>query len=296
MGNLKEILLVLPVKFRTEATRLFGEKKVEELRLRGGQVLHYVDNNGEYPLKTDIIRVEDLDFVVARASEYSVHTVREQIVRGYITMSGGHRLGLCGSGVMEGGRIVNLRRISSISIRVAQEYRGISAEVLPKIKYGDSLYNTIVVSSPGCGKTTLLRDLVRSVSSGIGIKSQRVGLVDERSEIAGLCQGIPTFDLGSSTDILEGCSKSLGMVFLLRSMNPQILAVDEITSEEDVKALSQVVGCGVKLLVTAHGKDKCDLFVRSSYRRLMDLKIFEKIILIQQHHGQRKYVVEDLLC
>lgn len=292
---MKEIVHVLPCGWRKEVTSVMGHGVVEELRLRSGQALHYITEEGEKSLPY-IVTPSDLEYVLARASGYSMHSVQEQIARGFLTMEGGHRIGLCGTAVIEQGRVKTIRHVSSLAIRVASEYKDTARDVVPHLKNNSSIYNTLILSPPGRGKTTLLRDVIRAISSGEGVTPQRVGVVDERSEIAGMQQGIRRFDLGQRCDVLEQCPKKMGLLFLLRSMNPQVLAVDEITEPEDVAALTHVFGCGVKLLVTAHGDTLEDLYARPCYRALMEEKIFQKLVRIHKSKNRREYIVEDLPC
>lgn len=292
---MKDLLSILPLSFRKEVAPILNSENVEELRLRCGQPLHYVNHLGEFPFSSQVTH-SDLDFVLARACEYSLHAVQEQINRGFLTMSGGHRIGICGSAVMEQGDIKTLRPVSSLSIRIAKEYPDISSTIIPQIKKNHLIYNTLILSPPSLGKTTLLRDLIRNLSNGKGITPQRVGVVDERCEIAALHHAQPLFDVGSRTDVLENCPKALGLLFLLRSMNPQILAVDEITTPQDVDAMTHVWGCGVSLLATIHGESKQELMTRPLFQKWKALHLFQKIITIEKRKGTRFYTVEDLPC
>lgn len=291
---MNEILNVIPPNFRPLLQTYLAKNTLEEIRFRCGQVVSVVESTEETPLSSEIVSSGHLDYILARASDFSLHAVQDQIARGFLSIQGGHRLGLCGTAVMEQGTLQTLRNISSISLRIAKEYPGISRKILPQLFSPQGMDHCLILSPPGKGKTTLLRDIIRSLSNGQAVPPQRVALLDERSEIAGIQHGIPRFDLGVRTDVLNACPKSLGMMFLVRSMNPQILAVDEITAKEDVDALEQVAGCGVCLLVTAHGRGKEDLFLRPNYKRLMNLGIFKKLVSISTKQGHRHYSVEVL--
>lgn len=292
---MENILNVLPPRFKPELEPFLKNQSLEEIRFRNGVHIHTLLNERETTLQNHITKPEDLDYILNRACEYSLHAVHGQITQGYLTMSGGNRMGLCGTVVMEQGKVKAIRRLSSISIRIAHECKGISRNIVGKLQNSDgTLANTLIISPPGKGKTTLLRDIIRAISSGEGIPPHRISLVDERSEIAALHQGTPTFDLGSRTDILEGIPKAHGLLFLLRSMNPQVLAVDEITATEDINALTHVTGCGVKLLASTHANDKNDLFTRPIYEKMMNLKLFQKLILIKPSTTGRQYFVEEL--
>lgn len=291
---MEEIINLLPSTFRPVVAVALGQYQVEELRLRSGQKASFVTDMGEFFLDTPQISPEDLEEILSRACDFSIHAVQEQIARGFLTMTGGHRLGLCGTAVMEGDRILTLRNLSSLSLRFARAFPGISTKLLPGLWDKEGFSNTLILSPAGAGKSTLLRDIIRGITCGEGIEPLRVALVDERGEIAGMRQGMPGFDLGCGCDVLEGCPKALGLIALLRSMNPQILAVDEITAPQDVEAMTQVSGCGVKLLATAHGSSKNDLLQRPTYRLLFQQNIFTKLLFIRKHNGRREYVVEAL--
>lgn len=286
-------LLPTPLRQRVQALSRERRARVEELRLRRGRPLFVLAPQGEEPLADTAVTGRDLETVLELASASSVHTVMEQIKNGFVAVQGGHRLGLCGTGVMEGGRLVNLRELSSISLRVAREFKGLSGDVLPKLWGGQGLESTLILSPPGGGKTTLLRDLIRAISSGEGCPPRRVGVADERGELAAVAGGMPTLDVGPRTDVMNACPKEIGLMTLLRGMNPQVLAVDEVTAPEDVAVMLQAAGCGVTLLATAHGGTLADLDRRPLYRELMAQGAFGRLVLIWGTGEERRYTVTD---
>ncbi len=186
----------------------------------------------------------------------------------------------------------NFLHLSSVNLRIAREKPGVGKGLLPRLLEGRTMKNTLILSPPGNGKTTLLRDLIRQLSDGP--QALRVGLVDERGEVAALYHGVPQMNVGTRTDVIDGCLKSVGLLLLLRSMNPNVLAVDEITAPEDVDALTMAANCGVSLLATAHGGDRGDLERRPLYRRLLEQGIFRLLLRIELSGGQRIYRVEAL--
>lgn len=287
---------VLPPRLRRAVLTLsLGERsRVEEIRLRLGQPPSVVLSGGEKFLVADPVTPQELDGVLELASRASVHAVMDQIRRGYITIQGGHRLGLCGTAVMKGGELHALRRLSSANLRIARQVPGVAGEVLPQLMEEDGLCSTLILAPPGLGKTTLLRDIIRGLSNGEGVMPQRVGLADERGEVAALGDGIPQLDVGGRTDVVEGCPKDRGLLLLLRGMNPQVLAVDEITAPEDVTAILQAVGCGVTMLATAHGIGIEDLRRRPLYRQLLEAGVFRRLVTIGRVNGLRHYRVEGL--
>lgn len=288
---------VLPLSLRGAALALSEDKqgRAEELRLRVGWPMTAVLPQGELSLGTNPVTDRDLEQLLELASRASVHTVADQLRRGYLTVEGGHRVGLCGTPVLREGQIHGLGRLSSAAIRVARQVTGAAAPVERDLLGPDeTLCSTLILAPPGAGKTTLLRDLIRLASDGVGMVPQRVAVADERGEVAALWNGVPQLDVGERTDVLEGCPKAQALMMLLRAMNPQVLAADEITAPEDVAALISAAGCGVKLLATAHGRDREDLSRRPLYRELMEAKVFERLLLIYTEHGRRSYQVEVL--
>lgn len=293
-----EAAALLPFEFRQAAFGMQDAEKarIEEFRLRLGRPLMVSDLNGEYPVRGCETRLEpsDLGTVLEIASQASAHTVLDRVKSGFVTIKGGHRVGICGSAVVKDGEIYNLRQISSMSIRIAKEVPDAAAGVLPELVEGGVLQSTLVLSPPGMGKTTLLRDLIRRVSDGVGVLPRRVGVADERGELAAMYDGFPQVSIGARTDVVDGCTKAAALTMLLRGMNPQVLAADEITAAADVSGMEAAAGCGVTLLCTAHGGSASDLWTRPLYRRLMEAKLFQKVVLIRLIDARRHYQVLDL--
>ncbi|MBS7402368.1 MAG: stage III sporulation protein AB [Oscillospiraceae bacterium] len=291
-GEFQKALKLLPSEMRAAASRLpeSVSSRVEEFRLRVDRPICAVIGERETPLEDKVyITQAELQMVLEIATRASVHSYADSIRQGYVTAEGGLRLGLCGMAVTEGGSITALRRLSSICIRIPHEKQGCADGVFSRLTEG-GFASTLIVSPPGGGKTTLLRELVRLLSDG----GSRVSLVDERCEVAGCFEGRPCFDVGAGTDVLTAAPKSEGVFLLLRAMNPRIIAFDEITSPLDIEAADAAANCGVSLLTTAHAAGLDELFERPLYQRLLERRIFKHAVLIRNDDGRRSYFVEDL--
>ena len=286
----------LPQRLRQEALSLpAGDRaRAEELRLRAGWPMTAVLPEGERPLGGPPVEGRELEQLVEIASRASLHTVLDQVRRGYLTFEGGHRIGLCGTAALREGEIHALRAISSADLRIARQVKGAAAPVLDGLCPGGRLADTLILAPPGLGKTTLLRDVIRSVSEGEGCTPLRVSLADERGEVAAMYSGRPQLEVGRRTDVAEGCPKAQGLMLLLRAMNPQVLAVDEITAPEDVGALIAAAGCGVTLLATAHGEGRAGLERRPLYRPLLDEGLFRFLVRIRREGERRIHTIEEL--
>ncbi len=267
-------------------------KELMEIRLRVNEPLIFVFSQGDYFISPVIGLVEQkeeayivtpsdvkstLDFI----SDYSLYAYEDEIRQGFITVKGGHRVGLAGQVVLDRGRVRSVKHISFINIRVSHQVRGCGEEVLPYLIKNERLLHTLIISPPGCGKTTLLRDVIRLLSDGNSYaKGMSVGVVDERSEIAACHMGIPQNDVGIRTDILDCCPKAEGMLMLLRSMNPRVIAVDEIGGREDIDAISYVINCGCGILATVHGDSIDDIRNKPVLRKLVEEKVFSRYIVL----------------
>ena len=271
--------------------------QAEEIRLRAGKCASVLLSEGEFITGTRPVTQEDLNRVVEIATGASVYSVRDTVKAGYITAKGGYRIGLCGSAVVVNGETDGFRELSSLSVRIPGEVKGVACGVMSQIVKEGRFGSALIISPPGGGKTTLLRDCVRMLSDGdaeLGLKGMRVALADERGEIACLHRGVPQRDVGIHTDIAEGIPKAQAVMLLLRAMNPQIIAMDEITAPEDISAIQSCANCGVKLIATAHAESVDDLKSRKMYLSLLDSGIFENIVFITKHGSKRSFRVEKL--
>lgn len=273
-------------------------KNLEEIRIRAEKPLiiqkkgqdYFVNYDGTlttYLKKSVIIQKEEIGRILQLMSNYSIYAIEEELKQGFLTLKGGHRVGFAGRGVVEDNKIKILKNISSLNIRIAREVKGCALEVVKKI-YKDGIKHTLIVSPPGCGKTTMLRDIIRILSIGfidMELKGYKIGVVDERSEIAGCYLGVPQRDVGIRTDVLDACPKAQGMVMLLRSMSPEIIAVDEIGSIDDSRAIEDAINSGVKVIATAHGDNINEIIKKSGIRNLVRENLFEKIVILNRKNG-----------
>lgn len=294
---LAEVSAILPVAIADCLMRLSKEKQsvVEEIRLRRGHPASIVLPAREESLMVEPVTERDLREVLERATNSSAHTVLGQMKNGFVTLKGGHRIGLCGTVSCKEDGGVLLRHISSLAIRVARAVEGRADELMSKLVENENFMSTLILGAPGSGKTTLLRDVVRAISDGAGICPMRVGVADERGEIAAMWKGEPQFYLGERTDVLDGCSKAMALSVLLRTMNPQVVVADEITHPDDVRAISEAAGCGTALLVTAHAGSLADLYRRPVYRAMLELGVFRRAVVLSRCDGIRKAEVEVLV-
>ena len=260
------------------------EENLQEIRIRINRPillkLKNIDILIEYIVTENVIMQ-----IVERICENSIYAYKNQISEGFITVNGGHRIGITGTAEIEQAKIINIKYISSLNIRIAREIKGASNKLLKEIinQEENNIYNTLIVSPPGKGKTTILRDAIRQISNGIkeiNFKGKTCGVVDERGELAACFRGIPQNDIGIRTDVIENVSKSQGIRMLIRSMSPQVIACDEIGSKEDVQAIKYAFTSGVKGIFTMHGGNLQDIKRNPDIDDLIKLGLIEKIFIL----------------
>ena len=287
----EQAVMLLPTKFRAAARALSTEQKsaVEELRLRVVFGLSAVIAGKEISLQRGASQDDILD-TVARAAQGSLHSVSDSIARGFVTAPGGHRVGVCGTAIVENGQICGMRSFTSVSVRISKELKGIGTELYKRFVSGGLLRSTLIIAPPGVGKTSLLGDLVRLISEG----GLRVGVADERKEISGWGDdpNTPSFDLGGQTDVLCGAPKAEGALMLLRTMSPAVIAMDEITDPADIAAAEKIAYCGVALYATIHASCTGELRRRRGHEGIE--RIFERRVVIERRaDGRRRYLLEE---
>ena len=253
---------------------------LQEIRLRAGYpvILLYAGKEKILPMKaTERIIRETLEYV----SNYSLYAYENELKQGFITIEGGHRVGMAGQVLIENGRVKNLKYISSLNIRVSHEIIGCADKLFPYITNNKQMFHTLIISPPRCGKTTLLRDMIRQISDGNEyVQGCTVGVVDERSELAGCYQGVPQNQMGMRTDVLDGCPKAEGMLMLVRSMSPQVIAIDEIGDPEEVQAIKYAMYCGCKMIATVHGESLEDLQRKPLLEQMIREQCFERYVVL----------------
>ncbi len=287
-GLWRERLAALPQKelARMEEVRLKPEQPVV-LRLHQGEVLVGQEGRLAYdPVLAPVLSGEDFRKAVLLITDSSFYALEEELRRGYITLPGGHRAGITGRAVLEKGVVRTLREISGVNIRLARHIPGLALPLLPWLfDAKGALCQTLLVSPPRAGKTTMLRDLACLLSDGAYGSPFTCGIVDERSELAAVRQGIPQLPIGLHSDVLDGCPKAEGLMMLLRSMSPQVLFCDEIGRDEDVIAIREAAHAGVKVIATAHGADPEELSRRPALATLLESKAFTRIVILSRRLG-----------
>ena len=292
---------LLPVRYQRAALAVPDWQKAvcEELRLRVGHPVTVLLPEGEAFMEKEMPRTAvtqgDLEQLCDTVTGYSRYAACDTLGLGYLTAKGGFRIGLCGTTVMQNGEIINMRDFSSAVIRISRERHGLAEDLLPQLIEDGRFHSTLIYSPPGGGKTTLLRDLIALLSDGTArSRAFRVAVADERGEIAVKYLGKPQMAVGCHTDVIDGCPKALAIPILLRSANPQIIAVDEITQKEDLTAMACVANCGVSFLATIHAADKEELLGKPLFSGLTEMSVFERGIRITCREGNRHYEVEKL--
>lgn len=247
MRNLESIFKKLPVNIGEKIRALPSDiiDSLEEIRIRAGSSIRIISGGREFVTDSILIDCDILNRILNSLLSHSYYAYEEELARGYITIEGGHRVGICGRAVLDRGRVHLIKDISSVNIRCGREIIGIAEP----LKNDITDQNVLVISPPGCGKTTLLRDITRLLSSS----GRQVSVCDERSEIAGTYLGQSSYDLGPRTDILDGCPKAEGMMMLIRSMGPDVIVTDEIGREEDAAAIEAALCAGINIVASVHG-------------------------------------------
>lgn len=300
----EEILMLFPEGSRDrwrEVAKM--ARRLQEIRLRACLPLSILVDNREYFVDRQgrIVDIpgeaarplpEELENLLGHLCKYSIYAFADEIRQGFLTVQGGHRVGLAGQVILDGeGRIKNMKYIRYLNIRIAHQIRGAADALMPCLYEDGQVMSTLLISPPGGGKTTMLRDIIRQVSDGtVYGRGINVSVVDERSEIAGSYLGVSQNDVGIRTDVLDGCPKVEGMMRLIRSMAPRVLAVDEVGSLADAQALQMAGGCGCKLLATIHGGSMEEVRRKDYMRYIMEQGLFERYVMLDRRQGACRIV------
>ena len=277
---MKNVLKILPEKIKEKILKYSCTENITEIRLRNSKYMYIY--YGIKEVKTNIkIEKQDLITILKNVSLNSIYSVQQDLNNGYITIEGGHRIGVVGECILQDSKIINIKNIYSLNIRVAKEYIGISDSIINKIKTANNeVLNTLIISPPLCGKTTLLRDIVRNISNN----GYNTVVVDERGEIASVYNGETTLDVGERTDVISYVPKDIGMQMAVRSMAPDVVCTDEIGTKEDIVAIKYLARTGVKFITTMHGNSLQDVLF-TDMKELIDKGYIDLAIVLSKREG-----------
>lgn len=287
MKSTKEVLEIFPAHIRAHVKDLTGLETLQELRLKVNKPLMLQMGNNEVITKY-IVTVQDIKLILQHISNYSIYAYEEEIKQGYLTIKGGHRVGLCGSCVVEDNKIKTIKNLGSLNVRISNEVTGCSDNLIPFILNNNNVLNTIIISPPRCGKTTLLRDIARNLSDGIKdlqLQGKKVCIIDERSEISACYNAVPQMNVGLRTDVLDNCPKAEGIMMAIRSMSPEIIICDEIGTYKDMESILMALNSGVSLITTIHGHDIEDLYSRAVFKEIIENQVFRRAVILSARKG-----------
>ncbi|MCJ7839346.1 stage III sporulation protein AA [Lederbergia sp. NSJ-179] len=285
---MKTVMQILPRRISDLITQFPDQKwnEIEEIRLRVGRQVEVASKGNPHFLPYIFTKIDAEQFI-AKLANHSFYTLDEELKKGYVTIEGGHRIGLAGKVILENSQVKAIRHLASFNIRIAREKIGIAEKYLSFL-FQKQWKNTMIIGAPQTGKTTLLRDIARIISSGYserGISAAKVGIVDERSEIAGCVHGTPQLQFGQRVDVLDACPKAEGMMMLIRSMSPDVLVVDEIGREEDRTAIMEAVNAGITLMMTTHGHSLEEVKKRPLLQKIIQAQVFDRFIELSRING-----------
>lgn len=283
---METVLMYLTTNIRKEIEEYLQRnyKEIEEIRIRANKKIAVKTSKGNEILDYTVLP-QEVQEIFEKICENSIYSYKRQICEGFITLKGGHRVGITGNCVFEDGKVININYVSSLNFRIAREKKECSNNIIPYIidLENKEIFNTLIASKPGCGKTTVLRDIIRKISNGLiefGIEAKTCGVVDERGEITAMYKGMTQNDVGMLTDVVSNISKNQGMSMLIRSMAPEIIACDEIGSKEDVDAINYAICCGVKGIFTVHANNLEELMLNFQINELLNKNIIERIVFL----------------
>lgn len=279
---MEEILRLFPAMFQKEIAKQVGNRwnSLEEIRCRLYRPIELIFHNSVEWIDECIPHQEIGTHLINQLSAYSLYRMENELREGYITITGGHRVGIAGKVNTRAGAVKAIQNIASFNIRIAKQQLGVAEHLIPHL-YHKNYLNTLIIGPPQSGKTTLIRDLVRIIATGWKQQApKKVGVIDERSEIGAAIDGVPQHNLGLRTDVMDACPKAEGMMMMIRSMSPEVLVVDEIGNKEDLQALMEAIHSGVNVICSIHGQSMKDIKKRPIMKAIFELKLFDRYIVL----------------
>lgn len=306
MNKSDQIRNMFPTQFHSMLSALNQiENNLQEIRIRVncpcifviGRMEFFPDQRGRLHKEMEkgfVFSKEDVDVLFNHICNYSPYAYESQLKQGFLTVAGGHRVGVCGQVVLQDGKISLMKQVQFLHVRIVHEIPGVGNAILPYLFDHGQFLNTLIISSPGVGKTTMLRDLTKSLSDGNRYADgKQICIVDERSELAGCYMGIPQNHVGKRTDVLDACPKAEGMMMAIRSMGPEIIVVDELGLQGDYEAVEKASVCGIKILASVHGDNLDEIFSEKNAFFSIIKKVFHRLILLRwekETDGTKKQV------